>query len=426
MSTSKKLAFILFLTTLGAILPFSTASADSGRYFVKSTKAFWKNALGVRHSFDNGFSTELSDFQVRFAKIFGAEIEPVRVLQILPEERAAAAPDAKSEVKTPDELSDQPPTATPGPAKATGPKNRAKPRPVPSDQTPWGIEVVYNNELIAKTSGGEGVNVAVLDTGVLTSHLDLKNRIGQCKDFTNPRTPIIDGKCDDKNGHGTHVAGIIAADGGADEKGIYGVAPAARLFIYKVCGPNGSCYADDIATALRLAADQGANVINMSFGADSEIPLINDAINYAVSKGVLPVAAAGNDGPFAASIDYPGAYATVIGAGAINQTIAVTEWSSRGINSTTTPFVVEDRDIEFATPGENIESTYNNGGYAILSGTSMSSPFAAGLAAKFWQSTAPNPAQATRDFLHSLAEDLLPIGDDDMSGFGLPRVPATP
>ena len=401
MSTSKKLVFALFLVTLGALLPSSTASADGGRYFVKSTKAFWKNTLGVRHSFENGFSTELSDFQVRFARIFGAEIEPVRVLQILPEEIAATAPEVKevkSEVKTADEPLEQP-SATPSPAKVTAPKSRAKPRPVPSDQTPWGIEVVYNDGSIVKTSGGEGVNVVVLDTGILTSHLDLKNRIGQCKDFTNPRTPIIDGKCEDKNGHGTHVAGIIAADGGADSKGIYGVAPAAKLFIYKVCGPNGSCYADDIAAAIRLAADQDAQVINMSFGADSEIPLINDAINYAVSKNVLPVAAAGNDGPFADSIDYPGAYATVVAAGAINQTIAVTEWSSRGINSTTTPYVVENRDIEFATPGENIESTYNNGGYAILSGTSMSSPFAAGLAAKFWQAAAENPAHSARAFL---------------------------
>ena len=116
----------------------------------------------------------------------------------------------------------------------------------------------------------------------------------------------------------------------------------------------------------------------------------------------------------------------MVAAGAINQTIAVTEWSSRGINSTTTPYVVENRDIEFATPGENIESTYNNGGYAILSGTSMSSPFAAGLAAKFWQAAAENPAQATRDYLHTLAQDLLPTGDDDLSGFGLPRVPVTP
>jgi subtilisin len=89
---------------------------------------------------------------------------------------------------------------------------------------------------------------------------------------------------------------------------------------------------------------------------------------------------------------------------------------------TTEPWVVEHRDIEFAAPGEYIEPTYNNGGYAILSGTSMASPFIAGLAAKYWQADALDPLSATRDFLHSLATDLLPVGDDDASGFGLPQV----
>ena len=424
MKIKGNLVFSLILAAILTVLPFSYASADSGRYFVKSTKAFWKNALGVRHSFDSGFSTELSDFQVRFARIFGAEIEPVKVLQILPvlsgQDSALAPKDRESE-----NLGDEPLTVTPTPAKPLVPLAKGKPqRQLPSDQTPWSIEVVYNDPSIVKTSGGLDANVAILDTGVLASHIDLKNRIAQCKDFTSFKTPVVDGKCDDKNGHGTHVAGIVAADGGSDGKGIYGVAPAAKLFVYKVCGPAGSCFADDIATAIRTAADLGANVINMSFGADGETPLIGDAVNYAVAKGVLSVAAAGNDGPFAASIDYPAAYAAVVAAGAINQTLTVTEWSSRGINSTTTPFVVEERDIEFAAPGENIESTYKNGGYAILSGTSMAAPFVSGLAAKFWQSAAEIPAQATRDFLHTLALDLLPAGDDDASGFGLPQVPA--
>ncbi len=443
MGINKKLVFSLLFVGFFVILSSNNASADDGRYFVKSTKSFWRNALGVRNQFENGFTTDLSDFQVGFDRLLGLEVEPVKVLQILPDDSVlndqtitstptltptpTVTPDSKDKTKkdnssSNDNVDTNVDTKTDVKAKIS----RLLLRPAPSDQTPWGIETIYNLSLITKTIGGAGAKVVILDTGALITHPDLKRRIIQCKDFTNLRYPVIDGKCDDKNGHGTHVAGIVAADGGADGRGIYGVAPAASLMIYKVCGSNGSCYADDIATGIRMAADQGANIMNMSFGSDTEIPLINDAINYAVSKNVLPVAAAGNDGPFDNSIDYPAAYSSVVGVGAISQSRQVTSWSSRGNNSLSTPYIVENGDIEFATPGENIESTYNNGGYAVLSGTSMASPFFAGLAAKFWQSTVINPAQATRDFLHGLASDLLPTGDDNASGFGLPQVPTSP
>lgn len=423
-------------------MPLTHASADGGRYFIKSTKGFWKNALGVRHNFENGFSADLSDFQVRFAQIFGVEVEPVDILQILPDENPILSKDSTEPSGTP--LPTFSPSASPSGQATPTPDSTKIPvsriingqrgaiRYLPSDQTPWGIETVYGHDGIASasitsTSGGLSVNVAVLDTGVNVNHPDLKNRIAQCKDFTNPRTPIINNSCDDKNGHGTHVAGIVAADAGADGLGIYGVAPSAKIFAYKVCGANGSCYADDIAMALRTAADQkGAKVVNMSFGTDKNIPLIRDAVNYASSKGVLLVAAAGNEGPASNSIDYPGAYASVVAVGAINDKLDVTKWSSRGINSLTDPKVIDDRDIEFAAPGETIESTWNNGGYIILSGTSMASPFVAGLAAKYWQFSPTGkvtPAQATRDFLRLSTFDLPPDGQDDYSGFGLPQVP---
>jgi subtilisin len=430
MKINKKLCFCLLLVGVFAFLPFAGASADSGRYFIKSTKGFWKTAFGARHVFDNGFSADLSDVQVRLARIFGVEVEPVPVLQILPGESLVPTAKPANLPGTPayffsEDLDKQSrlvsvPTETPTLKITKGPGGTT--RYLPSDQTPWGIETIYNDPEIAFTSGGEGVNVTVLDTGVNVNHPDLKSRIVQCKDFTNSRFPVIDGKCDDKNGHGTHVAGIIAADAGADKKGLYGVAPSAKIFAYKVCGTNGSCYADDIAVGLKTAVSEGANVINMSFGTDKDVPLIRDAVNYATSNGVLLVAAAGNDGPFPDSIDYPAAYASVIAVGAINDKLEVTNWSSRGINSSTEAGVINDRDIEFASPGEYIESTWNNGGYVVLSGTSMASPFVAGLAAKYWQLDAENKAQATREFLRLLTADLLPTGEDDYSGFGLPQV----
>lgn len=392
MNTKKTLYLLVILLFLLAA-HFSYAASDNTRYFVKSTSGLWKKSFGARHNFDNGFTADLSDFQLRVAKIFGVEVEPVRKLNVLPDLSQALITSGKMQVQ----------------------------RIKPTEQVPWGIQALYNNPLLIKPSGGAGVNVAILDTGILKIHPDLKNRIKGCKDFSGVAL-VVDGKCDDKNGHGTHVAGIIAADGGADGLGIYGVVPEANLFAYKVCSNNGTCWADDIAVALRTAADNGANIVNMSLGSDAPSQLITDATNYAVLKKVLVVAAAGNDGPYQGSIDYPGADPNIIAVGATDVNIAIPDWSSRGINSITTPYIVEEQDIELAAPGVNVESTWKDGGYAILSGTSMASPHVAGLAAKLWQKDTPNPAETVRNTLHKLTTDLLPIGDDDSSGFGFPHL----
>lgn len=392
MNTKKTLYLVIVLLLLFAAHS-SYAVSDDTRYFVKSTSSWWKKSFGVRHNFDNGFTADLTDFQLRVAKIFGVEVEPVKKLNVLPD------------------LS---------PAPITSGKAQAQ-RIKPTEQVPWGVKAVYNDSLLLKSLGGLGVNVAVLDTGVLKTHTDLKNRIKNCKDFSGA-TPVVDGKCDDKNGHGTHVAGIIAADGGSNGFGIYGVAPEANLFVYKVCSNNGTCWADDIAFALRMTADEGANIVNMSLGSDNPSQLITDATNYVVSKNVLVIAAVGNDGPYVGSIDYPGADQNVLAVGSVNRDIVVPDWSSRGINSTNEAYVVEVGDIELAAPGVRVESTWKDGGYAVLSGTSMASPHVAGLAAKLWQKDALDPASETREILHKLITDLLPVGDDDSSGFGFPHL----
>jgi len=402
---TKKTPYFVVILLFFAFAQISYAASDDMRYFVKSNSGWWKKSFGVRHNFDNGFTSDLTDFQLRLAKIFGVEVEPVKKLNVLPEEK-----DLPNLSQVPSE-SDQP--APSGKVQA----QRAK----PTEQTPWGIKTVYGNPLLTKTSGGLGVKVAILDTGVLKTHPDLKNRIKGCKDFSGAVT-VLDGKCDDKNGHGTHVAGIIGADGGSDGLGVYGMAPEVNILAYKVCSNNGTCWADDIAIALKTAVEDGANIINLSLGSDNPSQLITDATNFVVSKNVLIVAAAGNDGPYVGSIDYPGADANVVAVGAVDKEIQISEWSSRGTNSTTKPYIVEEKDIELASPGVNIESTWKDGKYAILSGTSMASPHVAGLAAKLWIKDALNPASATRELLQNLTADLLPIGDDDSSGFGFPHL----
>ncbi len=412
MSTPKQSSKYLILAILTAFFLFvgfvsaaPAVQAEGPRYFVKTDSPFWQKSFGVRHVFDKGFTADLSGIQLRLARIFGVEVEPVEQFHILPLPEETVLPNAKE----------------------SGKAQRGTLRTRPVDQIPWGIKLIYNDSAMTSASGGAGVNIAVLDTGVLKTHPDLKNRIKQCKDFTQIRIPVKDGSCDDKHGHGTHVSGVILADAGADKLGIYGMAPEANLFSYKVCGNDGSCWADDIAAAMKLAADNGANLVNISLGADNDNSLIRNAIDYAVSKDVLVVAAGGNDGPYPVSIDYPAANVKVAAVGAVDILISVPDWSSRGDNPNTQPYVVEEKDMEFGAPGVNIESTWKNGGYAILSGTSMAAPHVTGLAAKLWSQAASaslgfDVANNVRNSLHQLSKDIWTPGDDDSTGFGLPQI----
>lgn len=376
--------FSLFVLTASvavvAVAALPLNADQSGRYFIAGENAVFARAIvAVQHEFDDGFTADLSPGQLQALEVltsrYGVTIEPVPQYRVL--------------------------------GKWSGSRRTA----YPTDQTPWGIEKVYNNPGVTATGGGAGVDVAVLDTGVDKSHIDLKNRVKQCLDFT--RGGVRSG-CKDFYGHGTHVAGTIAADAGSDRKGIYGVAPQTNLFAYKVCGNDGFCWTDNIAKAIRYAADHGAEIISMSLGGDAPSSLLNDAVDYAVGKNVLVVAAAGNDGPVDGSIDYPGAYVKVVAVGAIDAAEAVADWSSRGINDG--DYVVEEREVEFGAPGVSIESTYPGGRYALYSGTSMATPHVSGLAAKFWQGN----GAATRAYLQGLARDIWTVGDDTATGFGLP------
>ena len=278
----------------------------------------------------------------------------------------------------------------------------------PANPYPWGITKVNGG------SGGTGIKVAVLDTGVKTDHPDLKANIIDCRDA---QYSSLRNRCADTNGHGTHVTGTIAASGK-----IKGVAPDAKIMAIKVCGGS-YCWSDDVARGIRYAADKGANVINLSLGGSALAQDEKLALDYAADKGVLIVAAAGNSGPADNTINYPAAYSKVVAVGALGPTDALTSWSSRGNNYATTPYSVEERDIELAAPGLNVESTWKDGCYKTISGTSMATPHVAGLAAKLWQGT----AAATRTYLQDRAQnfyaDLGRPGDDPDAGFGLPTAP---
>lgn len=394
MNTKKALYLAAFSFFLLAGISANAASSDN-RYFVKTTSPFWEKSFQARNIFSDGFTANLNSWQLNLAKIFGITTEPVRRLNIL----ATTVPAKK--------------TVT-APAAPTNPKT-------PTDPVAWGVKLIYGNTLTGIPTGGSDITVAVLDTGVSVKHPDLQDRILGCEDFTGV-DPLTDGKCDDNNGHGTHVAGIIAADGGVKGDGIYGLAPQASILAYKVCSDDGTCFADDVAAGIHMAVDNDANIILLSEGEDTDSSLMDQALDYATAHNVLLVAAAGNGGPYKGSIDYPAANPEVISVGAVDSSINIPDWSARGTNSDSKPYLREDGDIEFAAPGVNIQSTWNNSDYSTLSGTSMAAAHVAGLAAKEWQKDADNPAAATRDILHKFSQDILPPGDDNASGWGIPRL----
>jgi subtilisin len=373
-------------------------------------KAQAKKTYGVRWDFGSeGFTTTVNSKQYHaLLKNKNLTIEKIEEVQLTPNIEAAARP---------------------GGSTSSG----------PSDQTPWGIQAIYNDSAIQTTSGGNGIKVAVLDTGANTSHSDLTNTVEQCKDFTQAKTPLIDGSCSDGNGHGTHVAGTVLADGGSTGQGIYGVAPEAGLWAYKVLNNRGSGYSDDIASAIRMAADEATRtgskvIISMSLGSRSKDSLISSAVDYAYGKGVLVIAAAGNDGPTSNTIGYPGALVNAVAVAALedvqqNGTYRVADFSSRGNPNTDGDYIIQERDIEVSAPGRAIESTWNDGSYNTISGTSMATPHVSGLAAKIWAESPSMSHTQLRKELQDRAK-LFDIkggtgaatGDDYASGFGFPRV----
>lgn len=404
-----QLRFFLVLAAFIAISLVFTASAEAakavsgGRYFIASQNAFVKALFGVQHEFKGGFTADLTSGEVwTLGKIFKAEVTPVPLYKVTGSGVGSASVMSDVAAEAVNLIQE----------KETVKKIRNF---IPKTTVPWGIKKIYGDEKLKSTTGGKDVMVAILDTGVNTEHIDLVDRIADCKDFT--RGSVARSTCQDQNGHGTHLAGIIAADGGWDGKGIWGVASEADLLVYKVCRNDGTCWADDVAAGLIYATQAKANIISMGLGGNDDIFLMKDAVGEAVKKNILVIGSAGNDGPLKGSIDWPAAYADVVAVGALDEEGLVPDWSSRGVNDG--DYVAEAREIELAAPGVNIESAWSDGGYRFISGTSAAAPHVAGLAAKLWNGS----ATSTRVLLQRSAQDVGLWGDDTATGFGLPQAP---
>lgn len=216
------------------------------------------------------------------------------------------------------------------------------------------------------------VQVAVLDTGINTRHRDLRGSVVYCIVSLNQGTTYYEGaslrECRDPNGHGTHVAGIIAAR--LNRWGVSGAAPKVVLYVVRVLNRGGSGYHSDIAKEVVEAVKEpddiacsadDADIISMSLGGPSS-EVLYSAVRFAYENGAILVAAAGNSG--GSSPLYPAAYPEVIAVGAVYQNYTVPWWSNRN------PDVV--------APGVNVTSTWLSNSFNTLSGTSMVCPHVSG------------------------------------------------
>ncbi len=282
------------------------------------------------------------------------------------------------------------------------------------EQVPTGVRRIgaYQNP---SGNTGENVVVAVVDTGIDLTHPDLAaNIVGNFNAINSSRTG------NDDNGHGSHVAGTIAALD--NDIGVIGVAPKAKLLAIKVLSANGSGYLSDISEGIDAAVARGAQVINMSLGYATKpaVDPVELSVNNADAAHVIIVCAAGNSGPADNTVNYPARFGACIAVAAWTDTDGTSaDVDGPGADETLASFSSRGTEVCIAAPGVNILSTWKGGGTKTISGTSMASPHVAGVVARL---LAANTLPAdVRTALQSSAEH--PSGFLTGAGAGIVRAP---
>jgi subtilisin len=281
----------------------------------------------------------------------------------------------------------------------------------------WGIARVGAPGLHALGNFGQGVRIAVLDTGIDATHPELA---ASYRGGINLVTPGLTEPLDDSwNGHGTHVAGILAA--AADGSGVTGMAPAAELYAVKVVDGGGFGEISGLIAGLEWAIAHQIDIVNISLGSKVPSLALEQACQAADQAGILLVAAAGNTRNDGGAVLYPAAYAQVIAVSATARDDSAVWISAAGPQ------------IELAAPGGEICSTAPGGGYATLTGTSQAAPHVAGAAALLLAAGTDdldgNGITDCRDIrrrLQQTALDLGAAGVDATFGHGLVQVMAVP
>jgi hypothetical protein len=264
-----------------------------------------------------------------------------------------------------------------------------------SEVTPIGVKTIGVEQVHDKSINGEGIKVAVFDTGV-SNHSDLLIKGG---------TSFVEGysSFSDDNGHGTHVAGTIAALN--NNRGIIGVSPNVDIYAVKVLDSNGIGNYSSVIEGINWAVQNHINIISISFGGVEYSQALEEAINYAISEGILVVAAAGNKGFGNETMLYPARFPNVLSVGAVDQDLRRATFSSVGSQ------------LDLVAPGIDIISTSNeDNGYSVKSGTSMATPHVTGSAALLWSI---DKSKTNKEILDTLQKSVTPIGEKNEYGNGI-------
>lgn len=279
------------------------------------------------------------------------------------------------------------------------------------DSVPPAITKIKSQSSNATPYTGKNVKVAIMDSGIDTEHRDLLVKGGFCSLAPNCSTGV---PYDDNNGHGTHVAGVIAAL--ANDTGIVGIAPNVDLYSIKVLNELGAGTTGSIVRGIEWAIEQDVDIINLSITSTTDDPLMKKALQAAYDKGILLVGAAGNLGSKSAdTVTYPGKYDTVIAVSAVNADLTRFTQSSHGAQ------------VEIAAPGVGIFSTYpsewdfmdgKQDGYTLQTGTSMAAPHVTGVLALLKERFPAMSHVEIRNLLGGLSKDLGDPGRDPIFGKG--------
>ncbi|MHA6534067.1 S8 family peptidase [Paenibacillus sp. BAC0078] len=265
---------------------------------------------------------------------------------------------------------------------------------------PWGISSINAPTMWAHGFSGEKVRVAIMDSGVIFNHPDLRDNLKKGINIIHPSELPLD-----NNGHGTLVTGVISANN--NNYGVVGVAPDAEIYPVKVLDQKGYGDINDIVKGIEWCIQNKMQIINMSFSVDEDNISLHRVIRKAIDAGIIIVASASNS--YGGEVGFPASYDEVISVTSVDINLVIDKRAPRG-------------KVDFSAPGVDVISTSMNGQYAKLSGTSLATPYITGIVALILEYQQNLGIRSTRfnilSELRSMSRHLGERGSETTYGYG--------